>query len=81
MDPKLTARIDAIMKKHPNPRYRAGHGQWIQHAWTVRGLVEAGYMVLEACRIVADELKLEPRDAAVRGLRQAFYQIRTKPWP
>jgi hypothetical protein len=77
----LRARIDSIRKKYPTPKYRASHGQWTEPGWLVRGLVEAGHPVMESCRIIAGEQKLEPREAAIRGLRQSYYALRNRPWP
>ena len=77
----IKARIDEIKSRAPKPKWRAAHGQWIEPAWVVRGLVEAGQPVTEACRIVTREMKLRPADAAVKGLRQAYYEVRTRPWP
>lgn len=77
----ILARIDEIKKKVPPPRYRAAYGRWVPPAWVVRGLVEnEGYGIMEAVRIVVNEEGHEPADLAQRSIRQAYYQIKGRPW-
>lgn len=76
----VRARIDEILKRMPKPKFRASHGQWVKPAWVVRGLVEAGQPVTAAVRFVVREMCLTPPDLAERSVRQAYYDIRLKPW-
>lgn len=78
----ILARIDQIKSRSPKPKGRAAHGKWVDPAWVVRGLVEKhGYGVTEAVRIVINEEGHAPADIAERSLRQAYYQIKKRPWP
>lgn len=78
----LIARIDEIKKNAPKPKWRAAHGRWVDPAWVVRGLVERhGYGVTDAVRTVVAQEGHEPADRAERSIRQAYYQLRNKPWP
>ena len=77
----ILARIDELKKKAPPPSAkRAAPGRWVAPAWVVRGLVEDGYGVMEAVRIVVNGEGHEPVEAAETGIRQAYYKIKGRPW-
>lgn len=75
------ARIDELKKQAPPKKWRAEPGQWIPYAWQVRALREDGYGVIDAVRTVVDAEKLEPRETAIVSIRQAYYNLKNKPWP
>ena len=78
----ILARIDEIKSRAPAPKRRAAHGKWVDPGWVVRGLVEKhGYGGTDAVRIVIAEEGHEPADVAERSIRQAYYQVRKRPWP
>ena len=76
-------QIEKLQRASPPPRPRAAHGQWVEPAWIVRGLVEAGHQVTDACRYVIGSMDLDVEEGkAIRSLRQAYYAVRDKEfWP
>jgi len=65
-----------ITRRTPKPpNVRAGHGQWIDPARVVQGLVEKGWSVSDAVREVIASHKLHPPDKAFKGIRAAYYVV------
>ena len=60
------------------PSVRGAHGRYVAPALAVAELVAKGWIVTDAVRRVVDEMKLRPRDKALKGVRAYYYYARKR---
>jgi hypothetical protein len=68
-----------IERSHPvPPAMRGRHGRYVAPALAVAELVSKGWIVTHAVIRVVDDLKLLPRDKALKGVRAYYYYARKR---
>ena len=77
----LKAWLDEIRAEAGEPTSRRGHGFWVPFGWATRALVEKGYGVTEAVRLVLHKAGERVDKESVACVRVTYYKVKKRPWP